>query len=156
MKKIVLLFAMAFVALSVAAQCSGNCSTCTTHACQSGVKSTPAAKQVDYVEILFLHGKKSDKNRTAVEKALNTLQNGELADLVKSGTVRVKIVDSSTDNGAALAKKYKGAATSLFVIAHGNGKATSQNLTGLINSKAVSDNEAFRKELVAKVKAALK
>lgn len=156
MKKIVLLFAFVFAALTAVAQCTGNCSTCTTQSCKTGTQTTPAKKSVDYVEVLYLHGKQRCKTCIAIEKELNNLLNKELADLVKQGIVKVNIVDTSTDAGAALAKKYKASWSALFVVAHGNGKARVHNLTDFAFSNAYSDPTAFRKEVVEKVTNALK
>lgn len=72
---------------------------------------------------------------------------GELAELVKKGKVKFRIVDFSTDEGKKIASKYKVTFSSLFVVT----PKGAEDLTRFAFANARSNAEGFRKELKDKV-----
>lgn len=126
-------------------------STTTIRACTGN--STPeskketVAKQKAAVEIIYFHGKQRCKTCIAIEKETKALVEGELAELVKKGKVKFRIVDFSTDEGKKIASKYKVTFSSLFVVT----PKGAEDLTRFAFANARSNAEGFRKELKDKV-----
>ena len=131
-------------------------STATISAC-TGI-STPetkkekVAKQEAAVEIIYFHGKQRCKTCIAIEKETKALVEGELAELVKKGKVKFRIVDFSTDEGKKIASKYRVTFSSLFVVT----PKGAEDLTRFAFANARSNAEGFRKELMDKVVKAIK
>lgn len=98
-------------------------------------------------EIIYFHGKQRCKTCIAIEKETKTLVEGELAELVKKGKVKFRIVDFSTDEGKKIASKYRVTFSSLFVVT----PKGAEDLTRFAFANARSNAEGFRKELKDKV-----
>lgn len=121
-------------------------SACTGNNTPESKKET-VAKQKAAVEIIYFHGKQRCKTCIAIEKETKALVEGELAELVKKGKVKFRIVDFSTDEGKKIASKYKVTFSSLFVVT----PKGAEDLTRFAFANARSNAEGFRKELKDKV-----
>ena len=115
-------------------------------------KKETVAKQKAAVEIIYFHGKQRCKTCIAIEKETKALVEGELAELVKKGKVKFRIVDFSTDKGKKIASKYKVTFSSLFVVT----PKGAEDLTRFAFANARSNAEGFRKELKDKVAKTIK
>ena len=144
MKKISIFIMAAFLSTATISACSSNDTSET-------IKETVAEKDTP-VEIIYFHGKQRCKTCIAIENETKTLVEGELANLVKSGKVKFRIVDISTDEGKALAAKYKVSFSSLLVVT----KEGVEDLTHFAFSNARTNAETFRKELKSKIMEAIK
>ncbi|MCQ2222060.1 MAG: nitrophenyl compound nitroreductase subunit ArsF family protein [Prevotella sp.] len=126
-------------------------STATISACTgistSETKKETVAKQEAAVEIIYFHGKQRCKTCIAIEKETKALVEGELAELVKKGKVKFRIVDFSNDEGKKIASKYRVTFSSLFVVT----PKGAEDLTRFAFANARSNAEGFRKELKDKV-----
>lgn len=121
-------------------------SACTGNSTPESKKET-VAKQKAAVEIIYFHGKQRCKTCIAIEKETKALVEGELAELLKKGKVKFRIVDFSTDEGKKIASKYKVTFSSLFVVT----PKGAEDLTRFAFANARSNAEGFRKELKDKV-----
>lgn len=121
-------------------------SACTGNSTPESKKET-VAKQKAAVDIIYFHGKQRCKTCIAIEKETKALVEGELAELVKKGKVKFRIVDFSTDEGKKIASKYKVTFSSLFVVT----PKEAEDLTRFAFANARSNAEGFRKELKDKV-----
>lgn len=157
MKKIVMLFVMAFVALAASAQCTGSCGSC-ANPCGASQTTTQTVnkEKAQKVVLLFLHGAQRCSNCIAVEKETKAMMAKEFAKLAKEGKVEFKIVDMTSEEGKKLAKKYKVSWSSLFMITYKGGKAYRTDLTEMAFANAKKNPETFRAEMVKKVNNALK
>lgn len=159
MKKIVMLFVMAFVALAASAQCTGSCGTC-ANPCGAGAAQTNTQtvnkEKATKVVLLYLHSPQRCSTCIAVEKGVNALMDKEFTKLAKEGKVEFKIVDMTSEEGKKLAKKYKVSWSSLFMITYKGGKAYRADLTEMAFANAKKNPETFRAEMVKKVNNALK
>ena len=139
MKKITIMLLAALLSTATISACTG-IST-------SETKKETVAKQEAAVEIIYFHGKQRCKTCIAIEKETKALVEGELAELVKKGKVKFRIVDFSTDEGKKIASKYRVTFSSLFVVT----PSGAEDLTRFAFANARSNPEAFRKELIDKV-----
>ena len=125
-------------------------STATITACAGN--NTPETKKESPVEIIYFHGKQRCMTCMAIEKETNALVEGELAEQVKAGKVKFRVVDFSTEEGKKIAAKYKVTFSSLFVVT----PKGAEDLTRFAFANARSNAEGFRKELKDKVVKAIK
>lgn len=139
MKKITIMLLATLLSTTTISACTGN------NTPES--KKETVAKQKAAVEIIYFHGKQRCKTCIAIEKGTKALVEGELAELVKKGKVKFRIVDFSTDEGKKIASKYKVTFSSLFVIT----PKGAEDLTRFAFANARSNAEGFRKELKDKV-----
>lgn len=139
MKKITIMLLATLLSTTTISACTGN------NTPES--KKETVAKQKAAVEIIYFHGKQRCKTCIAIEKETKTLVEGELAELVKKGKVKFRIVDFSTDEGKKIASKYKVTFSSLFVVT----PKGAEDLTRFAFANARSNAEGFRKELKDKV-----
>ena len=144
MKQITIMLLAALLSTATISACTG-LSTPET-------KKEKVAKQEAAVEIIYFHGKQRCKTCIAIEKETKALVEGELAELVKKGKVKFRIVDFSTDEGKKIASKYKVTFSSLFVVT----PKGAEDLTRFAFANARSNAEGFRKELMDKVVKAIK
>lgn len=131
-------------------------STATITACAGNntpeTKKETVAKKESPVEIIYFHGKQRCMTCMAIEKETNALVEGELAEQVKAGKVKFRVVDFSTEEGKNIAAKYKVTFSSLFVVT----PKGAEDLTRFAFANARSNAEGFRKELKDKVVKAIK
>ena len=139
MKKITIMLLATILSTTTISACTGN------NTPES--KKETVAKQKAAVEIIYFHGKQRCKTCIAIEKETKALVEGELAELVKKGKVKFRIVDFSTDEGKKIASKYKVTFSSLFVVT----PKGAEDLTRFAFANARSNAEGFRKELKDKV-----
>ena len=139
MKKITIMLLATLLSTTTISACTGN------NTPES--KKETVAKQKAAVEIIYFHGKQCCKTCIAIEKETKTLVEGELAELVKKGKVKFRIVDFSTDEGKKIASKYRVTFSSLFVVT----PKGAEDLTRFAFANARSNAEGFRKELKDKV-----
>lgn len=144
MKKITIMLLPALLSTATISACTG-ISTPET-------KKETVAKQEAAVEIIYFHGKQRCKTCIAIEKETKALVEGELAELVKKGKVKFRIVDFSTDEGKKIASKYRVTFSSLFVVT----PKGAEDLTRFAFANARSNAEGFRKELKDNVVKAIK
>lgn len=144
MKKITIMLLATLLSTTTISACTGN------NTPES--KKETVAKLEAAVEIIYFHGKQRCKTCIAIEKETKALVEGELAELVKKGKVKFRIVDFSTDEGKKIASKYKVAFSSLFVVT----PKGAEDLTRFAFANARSNAEGFRKELKDKVVKAIK
>ncbi|MBQ0073706.1 MAG: thioredoxin, partial [Prevotella sp.] len=91
-------------------------------------------------EIIYFHGKQRCMTCMAIEKETKALVEGELAQQVKTGKVKFRIVDFSTEKGKKIAAKYKVTFSSLFVVT----PKGAEDLTRFAFANARSNAEGFR------------
>lgn len=139
MKKITIMLLATLLSTTTISACTGN------NTPES--KKETVAKQKAAVEIIYFHGKQRCKTCIAIGKETKTLVEGELAELVKKGKVKFRIVDFSTDEGKKIASKYRVTFSSLFVVT----PKGAEDLTRFAFANARSNAEGFRKELKDKV-----
>ena len=139
MKKITIMLLATLLSTTTISACTGN------NTPES--KMETVAKQEAAVEIIYFHGKQRCKTCIAIEKETKALVEGELAELVKKGKVKFRIVDFSTDEGKKIASKYKVTFSSLFVVT----PKGAEDVTRFAFANARSNAEGFRKELKDKV-----
>ena len=144
MKKSIIILMAAILSTATISACSGNTTAETS-------TETINTKDATHVEIIYFHGKQRCKTCIAIENETKALFEGELAELVKSGKVRLRIVDFSTPEGKQIAKKYKVTFSSLFVVTNPGKNETAEDLTRFAFANARSNPEAFRKEVKSKV-----
>lgn len=143
MKKITIMLLAALLSTTTISACTGN------NTPES--KKETVAKQESPVEVIYFHGKQRCKTCIAIENETKALMEGELANLVKSGKVKFRIVDISSDEGEVLATKFKVSFSSLLVVT----KDGIEDLTHFAFSNARTNAEAFRKELKSKIMEAI-
>lgn len=112
-----------------------------------------SAQPTAQVEVIYFYGKQRCATCMAIENETKALMEGELAELVKQGKVMMRVVDFTTDEGKALARKYKVTFSSLFVVTNPGTNEKAEDLTRFAFANARSNAEAFRKELKEKVMA---
>lgn len=139
MKKITIMLLATLLSTTTISACTGNN--------PSESKKETVAKQKAAVEIIYFHGKQRCKTCVAIEQETKALVEGELAQQVKDGKVKFRIVDISTEEGKKLAAKYKVTFSSLFVVTKGG----AEDLTRFAFANARSNPKEFRKELKNKV-----
>ena len=143
MKKITIMLLPALLSTATISACTG-ISTPET-------KKEKVAKQETAVEIIYFHGKQRCKTCIAIEKETKALVEGELAEKVKKGKVKFRIVDFSTPEGKQIAEKYKVTFSSLFVVTNPGKNEYAEGLTRFAFANARSNPETFRKEVKSKV-----
>ena len=144
MKKSIIILMAAILSTATISACTGNAPETKTE--------TVAPKESSPVEIIYFHGKQRCKTCIAIEQETKALVEGELAQQVKDGKVKFRIVDISTEEGKKLAAKYKVTFSSLFVVTKGG----AEDLTRFAFANARSNPKEFRKELKDKVTKAIK
>ena len=140
MKKSIIILMAAILSTATISACSGNTTAETS-------TETINTKDATHVEIIYFHGKQRCKTCIAIEQETKALVEGELAQQVKDGKVKFRIVDISTEEGKKLAAKYKVTFSSLFVVTKGG----AEDLTRFAFANARSNPKEFRKELKNKV-----
>lgn len=140
MNKSIIILMAAILSTATISACSGNTTA-------EASTETVASKESSPVEIFYFHGKQRCKTCVAIEQETKALVEGELAELVKDGKVKFRIVDISTEEGKKLAAKYKVTFSSLFVVTKGG----AEDLTRFAFANARSNPKEFRKELKNKV-----
>ena len=143
MKQITIMLLAALLSTATISACSGNSTP--------ESKKETVAKQEAAVEIIYFHGKQRCKTCIAIENETKALFDGELAELVKSGKVKMRIIDFWTPEGKQIADKYKVTFSSLFVVTNPGKNEYAENLTRFAFANARSNPEAFRKEVKSKV-----
>ena len=110
----------------------------------------------DGVEVLYFHGKQRCATCQAIENETKALVDSQFADEVKTGKVRLRIVDITKAENEALADKYEITWSSLVLVKYNNGNETSENLTQFAFANARSNPAQFKKELAEKINQMLK
>lgn len=118
----------------------------------AGVGQTQVQEQTDRVEVLYFHGKQRCATCVAIEKNAREAVETQFADEIKRGTVVFKSFDISVSENEKIAEKYEVTWSSLFVCKWQGGKETFENLTGYAFANARTAPEAFKKEVVEKVR----
>lgn len=126
--------------------------------CVNNSESAAQAKNSvkNHVEVIYFHGKQRCATCVAIERHAKEVVDAMFANEVKDGKVVFKIVDISTPEGEALADKYEVTWSSLFVNAWKDGKETRNNMTEFAFGNARKNPDAFKKDLSAQIRQALK
>ena len=106
--------------------------------------------------MLYFHGKQRCATCVAIENETKALMSGELASLVEEGMVVMKIIDITTDDGKAIANKYKVSYSSLFVVVKNGDKEKAEDLTRFAFANARNNPEEYREELKNMIMKSLK
>lgn len=114
------------------------------------------AKEGGVVEVLYFHGKQRCATCVAIENETKALMSGELASLVEEGRVVMKVIDITTDEGKAIANKYKVSYSSLFVVVKNGDKEKAEDLTRFAFANACNNPEEYREELKNMIMKSLK
>ena len=146
MKKSLYLLIVALLVTGIVTSCSSSESNSTTEE-----TTICTSEESSDVEVIYFHNKQRCKTCIAIENETKALFEGELAELIKSGKVRFRIVDFSTPEGKQIAKKYKVTFSSLFVVTNPGKNENAEDLTRFAFANARSNPEAFRKEVKSKV-----
>ena len=85
MKKITIIMMAVLLSTATITACAGNNTPET--------KKETVAKKESPVEIIYFHGKQRCMTCMAIEKETNALVEGELAEQVKAGKVKFRVVD---------------------------------------------------------------
>lgn len=144
MKKITIIMMAVLLSTATISACAGNKAPET--------KKETVAKTESPVEVIYFHGKQRCMTCMAIEKETKALVEGELAQQVKAGKVKLRVVDFSTEEGKKIAAKCKVSFSSLFVVT----SKGAEDLTRFAFANARSNAEGFRKELKNKVVKAIK
>lgn len=115
--------------------------------CGIGTYAQKTGERKSTVEVVYFYGKQRCITCRAIEKYAK-----EAVAEMRNGRVKFKVVDISTDDGARLAKKYKVAFSSLFVVKGGN----SVNLTQFAFRNARSNTAEFKRGLKENITEQLK
>ncbi len=151
MKRMIIVLVAAVVSAVTVGACNGaNTSN------ENNTTEVTAPKSDNKVEVIYFHGKQRCMTCMAIEKETKALMDSELAEMVKSGKVRMRVVDFSTDEGKAIARRYKVTFSSLFVVTNPGANETAEDLTRFAFANARSNPEGFRKEVKDKVMNAIK
>lgn len=151
MKKLMILLTVALLSATSLTACNGS----NTHQ-EAPTTEMTAPKTSGTVEVIYFHGKQRCKTCIAIEKETQNLVNGELADLVREGKVKMRIVDITTPEGKTVAKKYKVTYSSLWLVTNPGKKEKAEDLTNFAFANARSNAEGFRGELKAKIMKGIK
>lgn len=109
------------------------------------------------VEVIYFHGKQRCPTCLAIETETRTTVEDELAKYVEDGSLKMSVIDYSTESGKELAKKYKVTFSSLFVVASPGQKDESvEDFTRFAFGYARSNAVVFRDELKKKILEAIK
>lgn len=115
------------------------------------------------VEVIYFHGKQRCPTCLAIETETRTTVEDELAKYVEDGSLKMSVIDYSTESGKELAKnkelakKYKVTFSSLFVVANSGQKDESvEDFTRFAFGYARSNAVVFRDELKKKILEAIK
>ncbi len=108
-------------------------------------------RQASRVEVLYFHGKQRCKTCIAIEQGAKEVVESRFADAVKQGTVAFRNIDTSEKANEALAAQYGATWSSLFVVKHGSGKETADNLTEYAFAHARKSPDAFKDSLARKI-----
>lgn len=150
MKKLMIMFAAAALSAASLSACNS------VSASETTTTETTAPKAAGKVDVIYFHGKQRCKTCMAIEQETKAVVEGELADLVRQGKVKMRIVDISTKEGQAIARKYKVTFSSLFVVTNPGKGEKAENLTDFAFANARSHADVFRKELKAKIMKGIK
>lgn len=150
MKKLMILFAAAAFSAATLSACNG------TNSPKNNTTEMAAPEAAAKVEVIYFHGKQRCKTCIAIEQETKAVVESELADLVRQGKVKMRIVDISTKEGQAIAKKYKVTFSSLFVVTNPGKGEKAEDLTDFAFANARSHADVFRKELKAKIMKGIK
>ena len=123
---------------------------------QKNEVTVEVAKEGGVVEVLYFHGKQRCATCVAIENETKALMSGELASLVEEGRVVMKVIDITTDEGKAIANKYKVSYSSLFVVVKNGDKEKAEDLTRFAFANARNNPEEYRGELKNMIMKALK
>ena len=123
---------------------------------QKNEVTVEVAKEGGVVEVLYFHGKQRCATCVAIENETKALMSGELASLVEEGMVVMKIIDITTDDGKAIANKYKVSYSSLFVVVKNGDKEKAEDLTRFAFANACNNPEEYREELKNMIMKSLK
>ena len=123
---------------------------------QKNEVTVEVAKEGSVVEVLYFHGKQRCATCVAIENETKALMSGELASLVEEGRVVMKIIDITTDEGKAIANKYKVSYSSLFVVVKNGDKEKAEDLTRFAFANARNNPEEYREELKNMIMKSLK
>lgn len=123
---------------------------------QKNEVTVEVAKEGGVVEVLYFHGKQRCATCVAIENETKALMSGELASLVEEGRVVMKVIDITTDEGKAIANKYKVSYSSLFVVVKNGDKEKAEDLTRFAFANARNNSEEYREELKNMIMKSLK
>lgn len=132
-----------------------NCSESTTKSedCCGGCNSTASD---NIVEVLSFHGAQRCITCKAIETLTREVVEQDFAEQVKSGRLKLTVIDISTKDGEEIADKYEVASSSLYVNKWHDGKESRNNMTQLGFTKAKNFPEEFKAELKIKIADLLK
>lgn len=110
------------------------------------------AMSAQKVEVKYFHGKQRCITCMSIEKLTRELVQECYTKEVKSGKLKLSVIDMSTDSGKKVAADYKVTFSSLFVV---SGKQLN-NLTPIGFRYAKNNPVEFKKQLKAAIDASLK
>lgn len=125
--------------------------TCRLLPCQA-LPNVANADAGQKVEVIYFHGKQRCPTCLAIEKNTREVVEKQFADEVKAGKVCFVIVDISTPEGAATAKKYRVTWSSLFVNRWKDGKEQTTDLTQMAFKTARKQPDAFCQTLEKQIR----
>lgn len=151
MKRIIFLLAGALALASFIACSNGNSTAPATEESQDLSEPTGNAQ----VEVMYFHGKKRCATCVAIENETKAAMENELAAEVAEGKVCMRTIDISTDEGKAIAQRYKIAFSSLIIVANPGESEQVDDITSFAFSNARLNAAEFRQELHKRVTANL-
>jgi len=122
---------------------------------QNESKTTSLNKSISKIEVLDFHSTHRCMTCNAIEANTNYTLNTYFAKELKDDKITFQVINVDEKENEKIAEKFEASGTSLFLNVIKNGKETQINLTdfAFING---NDQEAFSKELKAKIDTELK
>ncbi|MGB7843758.1 MAG: nitrophenyl compound nitroreductase subunit ArsF family protein [Salinimicrobium sp.] len=112
-------------------------------------------KSVSKIEVLDFHSTHRCMTCKAIEANTKYTLNTYFSKELKENKITFKVINVDEKKNEKIAKKFEASGTSLFLNVIKNGKQTQINLTEFAFMKG-NDQEAFSKELKAKIETELK
>lgn len=120
-------------------------------------KCSYGADELDnVVEVLSFHGAKRCITCRAIENLTKEVVESDFAEEVKSGKLKMRIIDITSKEGEAIADNYEVATSSLYINKWSEGKESRNDMTRLGFTKAKNSPEEFKAEVREKIALLLK
>ncbi|MDP4280617.1 MAG: nitrophenyl compound nitroreductase subunit ArsF family protein [Bacteroidota bacterium] len=108
------------------------------------------------LEILYFHATRRCPTCLAIEQNTRKTLDTYFSDQLKTGTIKLKVINVDEGKNKALAERYEATGSALILARFTNGKESKNDLTDFAFSYARNNPEKFIKELKDKINKLLK
>lgn len=122
---------------------------------QNESKTTASDQAISKIEVLDFHSTHRCMTCNAIEANTNFTLNTYFPNELKESKITFQVINVDKEENEAIAEKFQAAGTSLFLNVIKNGKEKQIDMTDFAFMKG-NDQEAFSKELKAKIESELK